>query len=147
MVVYRGLSRLAGRMVWGVSMGLVGGSLMGLSAGAAGAEVLECRLRRGQGMEGLIEPQYLFDHTPGAVTGQVYDGLIRREEGRPLVAQVRDETTRVVYSWELDVKDRYGNPQRVGFRAELMRADGAVQVEARMQGDAVAEGEGRCRLP
>ncbi|NBZ87596.1 hypothetical protein [Stagnihabitans tardus] len=130
-----------------MSLGLVGGALLGLSAGAAGAEILECRLRRGQGLEGLIEPQYLFDHTPGAVTGQVYDGLIDRVKGRPLVAQVRDEATRVVYSWELDVKDRWGNPQRVGFQAELMRADGKVEIKALMLGDAVAEGFGLCRLP
>jgi hypothetical protein len=121
--------------------------MLGLSAGAAGGEILDCRLRRGHGMVGLIEPQYLFDYQPGSVTGQVYDGLIHRQQGRAQVAQVRDEQTRLVYSWELDVKDRWGNPRRVGFRAELARADGTVQVEARMQGDAVAEGVGICHLP
>lgn len=140
-------SRLVGRGLWGIGLGLVGGSLLGLSAGAAGGEILDCRLRRGQGMEGLLEPQYLFDYSPGAVTGQVYDGLIHRQQGRPQVTQVRDEATRLVVSWELDVKDRWGNPQRVGFRARLERGDGTVAVEATLAGEKVAEGIGACQAP
>ena len=147
----RGSARLLGahllqRGFWGLSLGLVFGGMLGLSAGAAGAEILDCRLRRGQGMEGLIAPQYLFDAEEGAVVAQVYDGLIHERMRRPQLAQVRQEATRLVFGWQVQLRDRYGAPLQAVFAAQLERDGMGLRVEARLQGRLVAEGEGFCGL-
>jgi len=134
------------RACWGLSFGLVSGGMLGLSAGAAGAEIMECRLRRGHGINGLIAPQYIFDHTRGAVAGQVYDGLIHQEMRRPQVAGVREDSARLFFRWQVRVKDHYGNPVDVDFRATLV-SDGTVTVKAQINGEVLAEGEGLCALP
>jgi hypothetical protein len=135
--------RLSARLAWGLSLGLLSGVMLGLGMGTAQAAIIECRLRRGQGAEGLIAPQYLFDHAPGSVTAQVYDGLIKARMSRPQVARVAEEVTRLTFRWEVRTSDTWGNPVDVSFRARL-DLSGAISLEARIAGDLQAEGEGFC---
>jgi hypothetical protein len=120
------------------------GGMIGLSAGASGAEILDCRLRRGQGQEGLIAPQYLFESASDSVVAQVYDGLIAERLRRPALAAIRTEETRLVYGWQVMLRDGYGNPLAAEFRAEVARAGGQIRVEALIEGEVVADGIGRC---
>lgn len=137
------LGRVSARLAWGLSLGLLSGVMLGLGMGTAEAAIIECRLRRGQGAEGLIAPQYIFDHAPGAVTGQVFDGLIQARMARPQVARVAEAATLLTFRWEVRTQDPWGNPIDVSFRARL-ETSGAVRVEARVAGDLQAEGEGIC---
>ena len=99
---------------------------------AAADTIYECHIAQNADNGNWIPDTIVVVQKDGEPTATVFDALIKRFNGSPMVAKIdTDNTKRVTYSWEVKVKSVTNQPSRMGFRLTVMKADLSASVTAR----------------
>lgn len=105
--------------------------LAGLACGpvAAGAVTYDCSFSDGVDDYSWITARYIITHDVAAERITVMDGLIALESDVPIRGQLVEETRgKIVFGWEVRIRDNSGQMARMKFRAVWYKAKGYMQL-------------------
>lgn len=117
-------------------------------AGGAQAATYDCAFRDGTGTYTWIQMQYIIEHDEAAGTAQVIDPIITAIYGKPIAAEVSENTAgKVVFVWEVQSADDAGQTVRMRYRATWFKGPQRMRLAALPRGyDNMFEGQGRCTV-
>ncbi len=110
------------------------------------AQAYQCSVATSRASGGWVTSEYVF--APGQGGATVYDGLIKREFGKPVAAEVKEDTDkRMTLLWEMPLYNRAGQATIMRFRAVIFKQNNKVTVQARPAGyKNMFEGRGDCQM-
>lgn len=122
-------------------------AVLGFSAvgHAETALAYQCSIATNRETGGWITAEYAFAQDKGAATA--FDGLIKREFGKPISVTVKDDTEkRLTMLWEVPLYNGSGQATIMRFRAVVFKQNDKVTIQARPAGyKNMFEGRGVCK--